>query len=115
MKLKIGDQVLVTMGKDKGRKSEIVKVLPKKDKVVVRGINLYTKHVKPMAGRSGEKKVLERPLSTASVAILNDKGVADRIGYKIKEDGTKVRVFKKTGQEVTSPTVKETKTKVSKK
>lgn len=103
MKLKIGDQVLVTTGKDKGRKGEIVKVLPKADRVVVRGINLYTKHIKPMSGRAGEKKVLERALPTANVAILNDQGVADRVGYSVAKDGTKVRVFKKTGQVIAAP------------
>lgn len=104
MKLKVGDKVLVTAGKDKGRNGEIVSVLPKKDRVVVRGINLYTKHVKPYAGRPGEKKVLERALPTANVAILNDKNEADRIGYKINKDGSKDRIFKKTGKVIEVPT-----------
>lgn len=103
MKFKVGDKVLVTAGKDKGRQGEITKVLPKKDRVVVRGINLYTKHVKPYAGRAGEKKVLERPLPTSNIAILNDKNEADRIGYKVAKDGTKARVFKKTGKVIDAP------------
>jgi large subunit ribosomal protein L24 len=103
MKFKVGDKVLVTAGKDKGRKSEITKVIPKKDRVVVRGINLYTKHVKPVSGRPGEKKVLERPLHTASIAILNGKDEADRIGYKVAKDGSKARVFKKTGKVIDTP------------
>lgn len=102
MKLKVGDQVLVTAGKDKGRKGEIVKVLPERDRVVVRGMNLFTKHIKPYAGRAGEKKVSERPLPTASVAILNEKGQVDRVGYEVTKDGSKIRIFKKTGQAIPS-------------
>jgi large subunit ribosomal protein L24 len=103
MKFKVGDKVLVTAGKDKGRKSEITKVIPKKDRIVVKGINLYTKHVKPYAGNPGEKKILERPLHTASIAIINDNNEADRIGYKVNDDGSKVRIFKKTGKVIDSP------------
>ncbi|MDH5533567.1 MAG: 50S ribosomal protein L24 [Candidatus Pacebacteria bacterium] len=103
MKFNVGDKVLVTSGKDKGRKSEITKVIPKKDRIVVKGINLYTKHVKPYGGNPGEKKILERPLHTASIAILNDKNEADRIGFKVNEDGSKVRIFKKTGKVIDSP------------
>lgn len=103
MKFKVGDKVLVTAGKDKGRQGEIAQVLPKKDRVVIRGINLYTKHVKAYAGRAGEKKVLERPLPTANVAILNDKNEVDRIGYKVAKDGSKTRVFKKTGKVIDAP------------
>lgn len=113
MKLKIGDQVLVTTGKDKGRKGEIVKVLPALDRVVVRGMNLFTKHIKPYAGRPGEKKVSERPLPTANVAILNDKGQVDRVGYQVGQDGTKIRIFKKTGQAI--DTAKKAKATASKK
>lgn len=104
MKFKVGDKVLVTSGKDRGRKGEIVKVLPKQDRVVIKGINLYTKHVKPYSGNPGEKKVLERPLHTASIAILNNKNEADRIGFKVNKDGSKVRVLKKTGKVLDTPT-----------
>jgi len=97
MKFKKGDQVLITGGKDKGRKGEIIRILPKAMKVVVRGINLYTRHVKPSAGKSGEKKVIERPLLLAKIAIINEKGQADRIGYQINKDGSKTRIYKKTG------------------
>ena len=74
MKLITGDKVLVTGGKDKGKKGEIVKVFPKKHRVLVKDVNIYAKHVKPQAGRPGEIVRRERPLPTANVAILNDKG-----------------------------------------
>ena len=99
MKFKVGDQVLVTAGKDKGLKSEIVFVLPDKNEVVVRGANYYVKHVKPvpMLNRPGERIRKERPLSVGKIAILNEKGQIDRIGYKIGDDGKKTRIYKKTG------------------
>ncbi|HCC84901.1 MAG TPA: 50S ribosomal protein L24 [Candidatus Pacebacteria bacterium] len=111
MKLHLGDRVLVTAGKDKGKKSEVIRVMPKENKVVVKEVNLYTKHVKPMGDRPGEKVRRERPMDVAKVAILNDKDQPDRVGYKIKADGTKDRIFKKTGQVIEAKTSAKTKTK----
>lgn len=107
MKFTIGDQVIVTAGKDKGKKSEIVKVFPKEGTVLVKDINVYAKHVKPYGGRPGEIIRRERPLPTAKIAIINDKGVIDRVGYKVTKDGKKERVYKKTGTVIA--TKKETK------
>ncbi len=100
MKFKVGDKVLVTAGKDKGKKSEIVKVLPKKNKVIVKDVNLYTRHRPPMPvlDKPGEKITKERPIDPAKIAVINDQGEPDRIGYKINKDGSKVRIFKKTGE-----------------
>jgi large subunit ribosomal protein L24 len=98
-------------GKDKGKDSEIVRVLPEKDQLVVAGVNQYVKHRKPIGGRPGEKVVLDRPLPTAKVAVLNDKGQPDRVGFIVAKDGTKTRIFKKTGKTMTEPklTVKKSK------
>lgn len=109
MKFKVGDTVLVTAGKDKGKKGEIVRVLPESDKVVVEGANKYVKHIKPMQGRAGSKVSVERALSTAKVAIVNEKGQTDRIGYTVAKDGSKTRIFKKTGTVVPEPKQKKTK------
>ncbi len=98
MKLKIGDKVLVTAGKDKGKKSEIIAVYPALDQVLVKDVNMYFKHVKPFMDRKGEKVRRERPMSVAKVAILNDKDQADRIAYRATAAGQKERIFKKTGQ-----------------
>lgn len=98
MKFKVGDQVLVTAGKDKGKKSKITKILPASNKVIVEGVNIYTKHVKPFGERAGEKVRSERPLPLSNVAIINDQGNPDRIGYSISKSGAKQRVFKKTGK-----------------
>ncbi len=100
MKFKKGDKVIVTAGKDKGKKSIISRVLPKKNKLVVKDVNLYTKHIQPMpmAGRPGDRVTRERPMDPAKIAILNDQGKPDRIGYKVSRNGEKTRIFKKTGQ-----------------
>ncbi len=98
MKFKVGDKVLVTSGKDKGKKSEISAVFPAINKVLVKDVNLYFKHVKPFMDKPGEKRRSERPLSVAKIAILNDKDQADRIAYQVAADGKKERIFRKTGQ-----------------
>ena len=100
MKFKVNDNVEVTGGKDKGKHGKILKVFPKADKVLVAGVNMYVKHIKPVQGRAGERVRRERALHTASVAIVNpDTSKVDRIGYKTVE-GKKVRIFKKTGEEI---------------
>lgn len=98
MKFKVGDEVIVTAGKDKGTRAKIIRVLPDQNKVVVQGANMYTRHRKPMGGQTGERVRLERPMSTAKIAIWNDSAQArDRVRYEVK-DGDKVRVFAKTGK-----------------
>ncbi len=83
--------------------AKVTKVLLSAEKVVVEGANQYTRHYKPMNNQPGRKVRKERPLHTASVAIINEKGVRDRIGYTVAKDGTKVRVFRKTGTPVPEP------------
>lgn len=101
MKFKVGDQVLVTSGKDKSKQGKIIKVFPETDRVLVEGVNMYVKHIRPYAGRSGDRVKKERPLSTAKVAIYNpDTKKADRVGYSVAKDGSKVRIFKKTGKTI---------------
>lgn len=115
MKFKSGDQVLITGGKDKGKKSSIVRVLPKSNRVIVKDINMYVKHVKAIMDRPGEKKRLERPMPLSKIAIINDKGEADRIAYKVGKDGQKERVFAKTGALVKEATVEKSSKKTVKK
>lgn len=107
MKFKVGDIVLVTGGKDKGKQGKILKALPEKNSVVVENANMYVKHIKPTSGQAGQRVLRPRPLPTAKVAIMNNEGKADRIGYKLNKDGTKDRVFKKTGKVV--PEIKRSK------
>jgi len=101
MKFKIGDQVLITGGKDKGKKGEVARVYPELNKVLVEGVNVYIKHRKPMGDQPGQRLELARPLPLGKVAILNNKGEVDRIAYQVTKDGQKTRIFKKTGEAIT--------------
>lgn len=103
MKFKTGDSVLVTAGKDKGKTAKVTRVLLDSEKVVVEGVNLYTRHYKPMNNQAGRKVRKERPLHAASVAIVNELGARDRIGYKVAKDGSKIRIFRKTGTPIPEP------------
>jgi large subunit ribosomal protein L24 len=97
-KFKKGDTVLVTAGRDKGMKGEIIRLLPKADKLVVKGVALYKRHVKPTQSKEGGVISVERPIATAKVALLvGDKPT--RVGLKRNQDGVK-RVAKKTGSEL---------------
>lgn len=71
-KFKKGDIVLVTAGKDKGKTGEITQVLPKSDSVIVKGANLYKKHVKPTQNTEGGMISRERPLSTGKISHVQD-------------------------------------------
>lgn len=97
-KFKKGDTVLVTSGRDKGMKGEILRLLPKEDKLIVKGVALYKRHVKPTQSREGGIMSIERPIPTAKVALMVE-GKPTRVGLKRSKDGVK-RVAKKTGSEL---------------
>jgi large subunit ribosomal protein L24 len=98
--VKTGDTVQVISGSDKGKVGEIIKTLPKESKVVVQGVNVKTKHVKPQQdGESGQISTFEAPIHSSKVMLYSTKEkVASRIGYTFTEEGRKVRVLKKTGE-----------------
>ena len=96
MKLKKGDLVKVIAGKDKGKDGKIIAVNHKDNTVIVEGVNMMTKHVKPSAqNQQGGIIQQEAPLNASNV-MYSLNGKATRIGYKV-EDGKKVRVAKATG------------------
>lgn len=109
MKFKVGDTVLVTAGKDKGLKATVTKTYPKNDTVIVEGANMYTRHFKPTSGQAGKTVRRERALPTAKIAIINEKGNADRIAYSVAKDGSKVRIFAKSGAPVPEKSTKSAK------
>ncbi len=100
MHVKKGDTVQVISGRDKGKVGEILKTLPQESKVVVKGVNIRTKHVKPQQdGESGQIATYEAPIHSSNVMLYSTKEkVASRIGYTFTEDGRKVRMLKKTGE-----------------
>ena len=101
LKLKKGDKVIVTTGKDKGKTGEITTVFPKENKVIVGGVNLVKRHTKPSQESAGGIISKEMPIHVSNVALVDPKtGKATRIGYKVEKDGHKVRVAKKSGEVV---------------
>jgi large subunit ribosomal protein L24 len=99
MKFRKGDTVQLIAGKDAGKQGEIIEVRPKDNQVIVEGRNIVKRHTK---ARSANQKadIIEKPMPIdASNVMLVVKGKPTRVGYKIKDDGTKVRVAK-TGDEV---------------
>ncbi len=100
-KIKRDDEVIVITGKDKGKRGKVVRVL--EDRVVVAGINMVKKHVKanPARGTQGGIVDQEASMHISNVAVFNAATQkADRIGYKLLDDGKKVRVFKSSGEVV---------------
>jgi large subunit ribosomal protein L24 len=98
MKLKKGDTVLVIAGKDKGKEGEIIRALPRENKVVVSGVNIAKKHQK-QTKQTMQGGIIDRDMPVhASNVMLVHKGKPTRVGYKIQEDGTKVRIAKNTGE-----------------
>ncbi len=100
MHVKTGDTVQVISGKDKGKVGEVIKALPQDSKVVVQGVNVKTKHVKPQAeGESGRIVTQEYPIHSSNVMLYSNKqNVASRICYTFTQEGKKVRMLKKTGE-----------------
>jgi large subunit ribosomal protein L24 len=100
MHVKKGDTVQVITGKDKAKVGEVLRVIPKNSTVVVKGVNIKTKHVKPQReGESGQIMVQEYPIHSSNVMLYSTKqNVASRICYSFDADGRKVRKLKKTGE-----------------
>jgi large subunit ribosomal protein L24 len=100
--IKKGDQVVVLAGKDKGKRGTVTQRVDD-DRVVVEGVNVVKKHVKPnpMKGTTGGVVDKTMPIHQSNVAIFNAAtGKADRVGVKLLADGKKVRVFKSSGEEI---------------
>jgi large subunit ribosomal protein L24 len=95
-KIRKGDEVIVTTGKDKGKRGTVLAVA--EDRVTVEGINLVKKHVKPnpMKGTTGGVEAKSMPLHISNVALVDANGKASRVGIKV-EEGKKVRFLKSTG------------------
>jgi large subunit ribosomal protein L24 len=98
MKIKQGDTVLVTVGKDKGKKGKVLVADPKKNTVIVQGVNIQTRHEKAKKDMPAEIRKIEGPISASNVMYFDGNNCV-RIGYKT-ENGHKVRINKKTGQTI---------------
>jgi len=101
-KLRKGDEVIVLTGRDKGKRGTVTERIDD-EHIVVEGINVVKKHVKPnpLKGTTGGVVDKTMPIHQSNVALYNSvTGKADRVGFKLLDDGQKVRVFKSNGEEV---------------
>ena len=100
-KIRKGDDVIVLTGKDKGKRGAVLRVLD--GKLIVEGVNVVKKHQKPNPVKGVQGGVVEKtmPIDVSNVALFNPATQkADRVGFKLLEDGRKVRVFKSNGEQV---------------
>ena len=98
MRIKQGDKVVVIAGKDKGKEGKVLKTLRSSDKVIVEGVNIVKKHIKPSGGEDGRIAEIEAPLHVSNVMLYDDKAKKrTRVGYELK-DGKKIRVSKKSNK-----------------
>ena len=100
MKIKKGDTIQVISGKDRGKKSKVLHTLPKKDRIVVDGVNKVIRHTRPKKeGEKGQRVEIFAPLHVSDVMLICPKcGKPTRVGYKVLEEGKKKRVCKKCGE-----------------
>lgn len=102
MHVKKGDTVVVISGKDKGKKGKVLQAMPKENRVIVEGVNMVTKHQKPSQKvQQGGIIHQEGPVHASNVMLWDAKAKAPtRVGYKVLENGKKVRVSKKSGETI---------------
>jgi len=98
-KIRKGDKVVVLTGKDKGRTGEIIQMMPKDGKALVGGINLVKRHQRQTQSTEGGIVTKEAPIQVSNLALADPKdGKPTRVGIKINDDGSKVRVAKRSGE-----------------
>jgi large subunit ribosomal protein L24 len=99
LKIKKGDKVKVITGKSKGKIGDVLKVFPAEKKLIVSGVNLAKKHTKPTQTSEGGIVQKELPIHVSNVSHIDPKtNEITKVGYKILEDGKKVRFAKKSGE-----------------
>ena len=98
-KIKKGDSVVVLAGKDKGRTGEVVQVMPKENRALVRGINMIRRHQKQTQTQEAGIMSREAPIHLSNIAITDKDGKPTRVGFK-KESEEKVRVAKRSGESI---------------
>jgi large subunit ribosomal protein L24 len=104
MKVKKGDTVLVIAGKDKGSRGKVLSAIPREDKVVVEGVNRVKKHTRIRTTQRGAKTggivTQEAPIHVSNVMVVDTDGRATRVGYRIDDNGQKIRVARRSGKDL---------------
>ncbi len=99
LKIKKGDRVVVLTGRDKGKRGEVISVMPKENRALVRGVNMVRRHQRQTASQEGGIISKEAPIQVSNLAIEDPSdGRPTRVGFKLLEDGRKVRFAKRSGE-----------------
>ena len=101
LKIRRGDTVVVISGKEKGKRGEVERVIPKKNRVVVNGVNERTRHARPSQNNQQGLFTFDAPIDISNVMLVDPgSGEPTKVGYRFTEAGEKVRVAKKTGRDI---------------
>ena len=104
MKIKKGDTVVVIAGKDKGAKGKVIQAYPERSRVLVEGVNRIKKHTRisqtQRGAQSGGIVTQEAPIHVSNVMVVDSDGKPSRVGYRIGEDGKKVRISRRNGKDI---------------
>ncbi|QGK71519.1 50S ribosomal protein L24 [Allosaccharopolyspora coralli] len=104
MKIKKGDTVVVISGKDKGARGKVIQAYPQRSRVLVEGVNRIKKHTKvsrtERGAQSGGIVTQEAPIHVSNVMVVDSEGKPTRVGYRVGEDGKKVRISRRNGKDV---------------
>ena len=101
LKIKRGDTVVVISGKEKGKRGEVKEVQPKKNRLVVEGVNERTRHARPSQNNQQGLFTFDAPIDVSNVMLVDpDTGEPTRVGYRFTDSGQKVRVSRKTGKDI---------------
>ena len=99
LKIRKGDHVVVITGKDKGKKGEVLKVMPAENRVIVKGVAMVRRHQRQTARKTAGSSPRRRPIHVSNLALEDPKdGSPTRVGYKFLKDGRKVRFAKRSGE-----------------
>ena len=101
LKIKRGDTVQVISGKEKGQRGEVREVIPKKNRVVIEGINERTRHARPSQQNQQGLFTFNAPVDISNVMLVDpSSGEPTRVGYRLTDSGEKVRVSKRSGKDI---------------
>jgi len=96
-RIRKGDTVVVITGRDKGKTGEVIRVLPKEERAVVRGVNVAKRHQRQTASQQAGIVTKELPIHISNIALTDDSGKPTRVGWKTNDDGKKIRFAKRSG------------------
>ena len=101
LKIRKGDRVIVTTGRDRGKSGQVLAVIPDENRAIVQGVNVGRRHQKQTAAQDGGIIAKEMPIHISNIALADPKsGKPTRTGYKFLKDGKKVRVARRSGEEI---------------